>query len=384
MFLTLDDVLNMREEELRLFLERKIPEATGFVDYKQAIYKGSLRDDDNAEILKDISGFANAQGGHIFYGVKDPTLVGALDDAVVGVEDGVKTAKSIENIAANSIDPRLSGFRVIPIRITDDRHVLVAHIPPDGMRPHRVNHGASRTWNFFIRHGESIRMMTTQEIRDSVLTAASSEQKAISHAQKVAEELNEELTGKALVLFIQAVPLVPLDKFWDVTNNEFQTVMVGSQREHEGEPLVRFYSMHKRAPTLRGVRAVDKPTNPTFIYEVHRDGYVGAICKLNEPSGNGEVEIFDSHGNLFLAFADLCRDAVKAGESERPYFLRAQMQNTRNVKLVAGHGYSLFVSKPYPKDTINFLDLRREAGQPFRDAVSPWRQMLVNAFGLDV
>lgn len=384
MFLTLDDVLNMREEQLRLFVARKIPEATGFIDYKQAIYKGLSRDEENAEILKDISGFANSQGGNILYGIKDPTSLGEADDAVVGVEDGVRIAKSIENIAANSIDPRLSGFRVIPVPLGKDRHVLVAHIPPDGMRPHRVNHNASKTWNFYVRLGESVRMMTTQEIRDSVLSAATSEQRAISYAREVADEVNDELVWTAPVFFVQAVPLVPLDKLWDVTSNEFRPVMLGLRREHEVGTKVRFYTSFGRMPTLRGVRATDKKTDPALMYEVHRNGYVGAIYKCDASLGNEQNEIFDSHSDSFVAFADLCRDAVKVGESERPYFLRARMLNVMNVKLVAGERHNLSVSKPFTKHIIKFPDIRREAGQSFRDAVAPWRQMLVNAFGLDV
>lgn len=389
MFLTLDEILKMQEAQIRAFVARKIPEATGFIDYKQAIFKGSSRDDEYRELLKDVTGFANSQGGHILYGVSDPSSTRDGVDPVIGVENGVADAKAFENVAANSIDPRLSGFRVIPISIENGRHVLIAHIPPDGMRPHRVNHNQTKTWNFYVRHGEAIRMMTTQEIRDSVLSAATSEQKAIRYAEEQANEFLDDLNGPSPVFFIQAVPLVPLDKLWVVTEDKFRPVMLGSHRRNvsSGDGFHDWFSFrasNERIPTLRGARAEYTKGYSDTVHELHRNGWIGAFVKLgNKKPTTGPYQLFSRCVDIFPAFADFCEEAIQIGEAERPYLLRARVYNVSQIRMVIGNNEQI-VSMPYQKNEIKFIDLRRENGQPFREAVHPWRQMFVNAFGLEL
>jgi hypothetical protein len=384
LFLTLDELLNMQEKRLRDFVARKIPEATGFIDYKQAIFKGSSRDDEYREFLKDVTGFANSQGGHILYGVCDPSSTRDGVDPVVGVENGVADAKAFENVAANSIDPRLSGFRVIPISIENGRHVLIAHIPPDGMRPHRVNHNQTKTWNFYIRHGESIRMMTTQEIRDSVLSSATSEQRAIAYSVEMTDEFRDEFIWTAPVFFVQAVPLVPLERMWDVTSKEFRQVMFGNDRKYANGTSITFHTNFQRSPTLRGVRALDERVDPKTIYEIHRNGWIGAVIKDFPKASDQPRELYISHADIFLAFADLCDEALAVGETESPYLLRAQICNLMDIRLDTGNDRFSRLSEPYKKHIIRFPDLKRQNSQPFREAVHPWRQMFVNAFGLEL
>jgi hypothetical protein len=285
----------MREPELKAFLEERHSEASGFLDYKQTIYgEGKSKDEAHGEFLKDITGFANSQGGHIFIGVRDPTKLMQSEEVgeeIVGIENGDAVAQALESVAARWVDPRLTGFKVVPLLLEKGGHVLIVHIPPGESRSHRVNHDLSKNWTFFIRHGESIRMMTTQEIRDAALSTLTGEQQARAYAREVCEEQKDELISSEPVFLLQAAPLLRLDSAWDVTNGEFSNVMLGNNRRAERED---FYSPNRRSPPLRGIRAVDDKTNPTMILEVHRNGYVGVIFKIPPSNHKDDPHLYDT------------------------------------------------------------------------------------------
>ena len=293
-----------------------------------------------------------------------------MEEAIVGIEYGVAVAQALESVAARWIDPRLTGFKVVPLLLQKGGHVLIVHIPPGESRPHRVNHEPSKNWTFFIRHGESIRMMTTQEIRDAALSTLTGEQQARAYAREVCEEQKDELISTEPVFLLQAAPLLRLGSAWDVTNEEFSQVMFGSNNQEERE---YFCSNLKRSPTLRGIRTVNAKTNPTMIWEVHRNGYVGAIVKIPPSNHKDDPHLYDTNGKLFLEFAAFCQDALDAAKADFPYLLKATIYNTKDTVLAVLVGVRGQKPSPkYPRTDIRFHELRRGTGQAFKDAVAEW------------
>ncbi len=62
------DFENINEADLTELLTAQVPEGLR-IEYKQALYGNS--DADRKELLKDVSAFANAQGGHLIIGVEE-------------------------------------------------------------------------------------------------------------------------------------------------------------------------------------------------------------------------------------------------------------------------------------------------------------------------
>lgn len=384
MLLSFDEVLNMRERDMLAFLDLRFPEASGLIDYKRSIYGPTkTKDECHAEFLRDITAFANAKGGHIIIGVDDPTKAQKVSDAVVGIDDGIAVAQALESVAARCVDPRIIGLRVIPLPLVSGKQLLLVHIPPGESRPHRVHHDQSKTWGFFVRHGESKRMMNTQEIRDAAISSLTGEQQAKSYADQIVGESEDDLYSGGPVFFMQAVPLIRMDPIWNTTATEFQEVMFGTNRRDSTGRSYELTTNIGRSPTLHGIRSVDDRVNPSVIMEIHRNGYVSAAMKLGQGDDGKPRMLFQEHGEIFLAFADLCRDAVTASKSEAPYLMRAVLHNTKGTMMQTGESFPL-KSQVCKRDAIKLPDLRRQTAEDFRNAVGPWLDILVNAYGLDV
>src|ERR1035437_4408938 len=116
MFFTADQVRTLTETKLVEFLDRRIPESTGVIDYKLEL-SGSKPERANTELLKDVSAFANAEGGHLLIGMNEPTGENNGAAFLVGIEAGEQAATQIEQRCAECIDPRIPGLlvRALPL-----------------------------------------------------------------------------------------------------------------------------------------------------------------------------------------------------------------------------------------------------------------------------
>ncbi|MCB2146241.1 MAG: ATP-binding protein [Deltaproteobacteria bacterium] len=168
MYLTRREVISLDRAGLIELLSRRIPEGH-HIDYKQAL-SGSSRPKQFTEFLKDTTAFANANGGHIIIGVKEPDGSTDPGDLMVGLEDGAELSHDLERLASGGpIDPRISGLIIQPVHINDNRWVIVVHIPPSMAKPHMVVYD-KRTY-LPQRHSESVQPMTSYDIRQAVLTS---------------------------------------------------------------------------------------------------------------------------------------------------------------------------------------------------------------------
>src|SRR3990172_579802 len=75
------DFDNLSENDLTELIVGQVPEGLR-IDYKRDLYGNS--DADKREVLKDISGFANAFGGHLIVGMEEQN---GLPTSIPGVPD---------------------------------------------------------------------------------------------------------------------------------------------------------------------------------------------------------------------------------------------------------------------------------------------------------
>lgn len=102
------------------------------LDYKAA---GALDKDDRkrSEITKDVSAFANSDGGIIVYGVSEedhkPKEISPIDGRIY-------TKEWLENVI-QLIQPRIENVMIYPIRVDDiGQSIYVVKIPRSGDAPH--------------------------------------------------------------------------------------------------------------------------------------------------------------------------------------------------------------------------------------------------------
>lgn len=112
------------------------------LDFKQS---GSLGQQDKKkdEISKDVSAFANSDGGDIVYGVSEtgnpPSTFGDID---AGIDPASTSPDWLEQIINSRIQPRIKGIRINPIDLIvtkPGKFVYVVNIPPSPDAPHQAS-----------------------------------------------------------------------------------------------------------------------------------------------------------------------------------------------------------------------------------------------------
>lgn len=103
------------------------------LDYKR---DGALSKDDKkrAEITKDVSAFANSDGGIIVCGLAESDH---KPQSITYIDGMVYTKEWLENII-NSIQPRIDGVKIYPVRKDNDlkQSLYIVKIPRSSQAPH--------------------------------------------------------------------------------------------------------------------------------------------------------------------------------------------------------------------------------------------------------
>src|SRR5208337_3128842 len=123
--------------DLQRLIDEGLPESLT-LDYKAspALNKNN---DGRAELVKDVTAFANSAGGQIVYGVHERAGVPqALD---LGVDSDAIAPEWIEQIIDTNTSPRIQGLKITKIVLTPERPNMVAYViivpPATAFAPHQ-------------------------------------------------------------------------------------------------------------------------------------------------------------------------------------------------------------------------------------------------------
>src|ERR1700674_695987 len=286
MHLTTPQVLGLTEDTLRKFLSLGIPEGL-YLDYKESLPK-PWEKDAKREFLKDITAFANAAGGHLLLGVKEPAAGLSVDSQLVGMDGGDAVAQDVERLTSSAVDPRSPRLRIVPVTLPNGKACIVVHIPPSLRRPHLVNHAGHRS--FYVRHSESSFPMTTHEVREAVLTSSSAEARARTYVDHRLLEVREELGDRQPAFFLQAMPLISPESPWDVLSTPFENVLRGDKRRGKYLNYTDLSTNFLPRPTIDGLLGHNQPESPAWETEAHRTGYVSVLYRDIQMQKDGGVD----------------------------------------------------------------------------------------------
>ncbi len=128
------------------------------LDYKQSSALHPT-DKNKKEIAKDVSAFANSDGGFIIYGiVEDCNLPISKDGGVNHIEF---SRERLEQIISSNITPRIDGLQVKPIPISTTHSLYVVKIPKSYRAPHQAKDG-----RYYKRYNFESVAMQDYEIND--------------------------------------------------------------------------------------------------------------------------------------------------------------------------------------------------------------------------
>lgn len=155
-------------ESYELEFKKTLPEKHG----KQASWiKGGNEIEDHArnEILSEVIGFANAQGGFVIVGVDETAEKPPRAKSIEAIPRIGELARRIEDQARSCIDMPLPRLETRPIETNSEGGgVLLLYTGPSRVAPHRL----ATTGHCYLRRGTSTIKMNMREIQDMTLNMA--------------------------------------------------------------------------------------------------------------------------------------------------------------------------------------------------------------------
>jgi predicted HTH transcriptional regulator len=155
------DKTDWTQLDIEEIVESKFEESVS-VEFKSS---RSLANTDNAkkELSKDISAFANSDGGVIFYGIEENNHTAAS----ISFTDGTTITKEwVENVISTNIHRKIDDLLIYPIRFDGDitKTVYVLNIPASPSAPHMA-----KDKRFYRRSNFQSVQMEEYEVRNTYL-----------------------------------------------------------------------------------------------------------------------------------------------------------------------------------------------------------------------
>lgn len=156
--------------------------------------------------LKDVSGFANAQGGWLFCGIDEDDSDEPLPTAVEPLPaEGLQTR--LENILDSSLEPR-ADFHAAPVKV-DGGVVLVIRVEPRTGNPIMVQ--GYGEYRYYRRSGTRTLQMTAGEIAEGYARARRREEELVGvlHSLPLMARITRPRSADELRIFAQGEKVPP-------------------------------------------------------------------------------------------------------------------------------------------------------------------------------
>lgn len=152
------DLTEYTPSDIQSLIDNNVEESL-YLDFKEsrALDKSDKKKE---EIAKDVSAFANSDGGIIVYGITESNhCAGSLSY----VDGETFTKEWLEQIINSKISERIEGIQIIPVRFDGDlkKSVYVVKIPRSTRAPHMCS-----DHRYYRRSGTTSTQMEEYEVRD--------------------------------------------------------------------------------------------------------------------------------------------------------------------------------------------------------------------------
>jgi hypothetical protein len=147
-------------------MQSRREEESSTLEFKRCCREGSLSQDDVTNLKRAISGFANAAGGIVLWGVESKADDGRKDRSrfqrIAPIPDGEGVQIRLHELTATATQPPVSGVIHRAIQV-DGGYVVKTFVPASDGGPHRTNEDRGQ---YFRRDADAFRAMQHYEIAD--------------------------------------------------------------------------------------------------------------------------------------------------------------------------------------------------------------------------
>jgi hypothetical protein len=151
------------EEDVRDLIKHQINESSS-LEYKACdalrATPTKSRDKIISEVSKDVSSFANANGGTIIYGVTEKDHY-PRDIDENPFDPNVISKEWLEDIIDSNIKKKINGIRITPIYLINNKVLYVVYIPQSLTGPHQAN-----DFRYYQRRNFKAEPMEDYQVRD--------------------------------------------------------------------------------------------------------------------------------------------------------------------------------------------------------------------------
>lgn len=143
-----------------------------------------------SDIRKEVIGFANADGGVVYVGIRK-------DGAVIGVEDPDSVMLQIVNSLKDSIAPDIMPFVKVQAEQMEGKHVVEIHVTTGTNSPYYLREKGLKPSGVYVRKGSSTQPMTEEGIREMIIENS-------GRSFESCRSMNQELTFKEFTAQMEA------------------------------------------------------------------------------------------------------------------------------------------------------------------------------------
>ncbi len=179
-------------------------------------FKAAEAAENPLQIVREVVGMLNAQGGEIWIGMKE-------DSDGRGVMEGLQNTelarRRILDCMVETIEPSVGESEVCIVEVHSLLHIVVT--PEESHRPYALIRGAQR--EFPKRHADRLRPMTREELFHQVRSATTGTEEARHRLEERREELIQQNHPGEGSLWIRIEPEVELDLIEELTDRNIDT-----------------------------------------------------------------------------------------------------------------------------------------------------------------
>jgi len=162
MFIINKPIAQITSSDFQWLIDNQVPEGK-HVDFKKETYGG--KPEDKKEFLKDISSFANTDGGDLIIGMEAEKGTGvARKICAINVNPDEEILR-LEGIARTGLDPRIPTPEIREFDVNGTGYIFIVRIRKSWFSPHRVALGDSS--RFYGRTSKGVYPLDTGELRNA-------------------------------------------------------------------------------------------------------------------------------------------------------------------------------------------------------------------------
>ncbi|PHR62865.1 MAG: hypothetical protein COA47_02055 [Robiginitomaculum sp.] len=367
-------ISEITEQHLLGLIENKVPE-NHTLEFKRQTY--GTNDKDKKEFLKDISAFANADGGDLIIGIAENNDGVANSLAGMPATEAGKEHERLEQIARNGLEPKIE-FQSEEIQLEDGKTIFIFRIPASDIGPHRVKFAGTN--RYYIRGSKTTDEPDVEKLRKMFLAPYLREQKIRSF---VDERIKLVAGGNGPTQLETddwvSIHIIPLRK----VNLAFGYGNLISQKLSKLFHPMR-QSGWSQTSNLDGILIKSTNYRMTHSYvQLFRDGSIEAVCC--NWIRNESIDNLNAHGhgilNSLLSSTLQYISQLENLDVKGPYLIFWSLKGFKGVRIEFENSSKTFNdSSPIDRATLRIPEVKIDTLDSIEDAREKLRPCLDTLF----